>query len=697
MRTPSHSHSLAEAPGWLLPGRWVWCLVLVALLVVVGSGMLSTWLVSRALGQEAMRRLVTQQNEEVEVVARLLASKIEQSQKILRSVADGMTPAMLGSPAALEGVFQKGFPAARLFDALHVVRRDGELQLSLRDGHLQKASDLDSAERDLLRRTLVDGKPLVSDLLAVRTSEARVMFTMPLRHDDGAVAGVLAASLKLHSQGLLPPSMGLPAREDSKLLVFTRDGTILSHSDAKRVMGYVRDEPGVGVVVSQWQQQPIVGRAASVVESGHVVSVAGMPLPQWFVARVTDSSALLAPLQGVQREAWWLAAAVVVGAAALLTVVMVWMAQPLVRLSRSARSLLLQGSPQFQDWPKSSGEVGSLIEVFQGLLRQGAQQRQVHDVLAGQFQAILDHAPVGIVITRQGVLELVGRQACTMLGYAVAELQGKPARALYASDADYERMGSRVQAEFLAHGRFDGDVRFVRKDGTAVWARVQGQGVVAGQVHDGTVWILEDITAALEDQQQQAWDASHDPLTQLLNRHAFEQRLRGLLAERAQRPRQHGGEGTSVDAVGDGVVLFLDIDHFTVVNDIAGHDAGDDVLRHIARLLESHLRQIGWAARLGGDEFAVVLPGCSLARGHAVAEQLRAVVAAWEPSYRGRSFTLGLSIGLVLLDASLDDVPSVMYAADMACYDAKRAGRNRVEARPAREAGVSGRMALGPA
>ncbi|HQS61901.1 MAG TPA: GGDEF domain-containing protein, partial [Acidovorax defluvii] len=147
---------------------------------------------------------------------------------------------------------------------------------------------------------------------------------------------------------------------------------------------------------------------------------------------------------------------------------------------------------------------------------------------------------------------------------------------------------------------------------------------------------------------------------------------------------------------GDGVMLFLDLDYFTVVNDVAGHDAGDDVLRHVARLLESQVRQIGWAARLGGDEFAVVLPGCSLARGQALAEQLRAAVQAWEPSYQGRSFTLGVSIGLVVLDASLQDVPSVLYAADMACYDAKRAGRNRVETRHADQAAASGRMALGP-
>lgn len=126
------------------------------------------------------------------------------------------------------------------------------------------------------------------------------------------------------------------------------------------------------------------------------------------------------------------------------------------------------------------------------------------------------------------------------------------------------------------------------------------------------------------------------------------------------------------------MVLFLDLDHFTVINDVAGHDAGDDVLRHVARVLEAQVRQAGWAARLGGDEFAVVLPGCTAGHGLAVAEQLRVAVQAWEPVYQGRSFTLGVSIGMVVLEEGLHDVASVLHAADMACYDAKRAGRNRV-------------------
>ena len=75
----------------------------------------------------------------------------------------------------------------------------------------------------------------------------------------------------------------------------------------------------------------------------------------------------------------------------------------------------------------------------------------------------------------------------------------------------------------------------------------------------------------------------------------------------------------------------------------------------------------------------MLLPGCSTAHALVVAHQLRLAVQAWEPVYQGRSFSLGASIGLVVLDANAQDASAVLQAADMACYRAKRAGRNRVE------------------
>jgi len=698
MTAPPSAVQPPEAPAWHLPGPLVLRMMAVAVCAMLLAGGGAAWHVSQVSSQEAVRRVVAQQTDEVEVIARLLASKIEQSQKVLRTVAAGIAPRMLEPANAPEALPYQSLPALGFFDAVQIAGSDGELRLNLRGGHAVPPASLEPAERDVLRRTLADGKPQVSELIAGGTGDARIAFTVPLRREDGAVLGALAGALKLQSQGLLPPSMALPERDDSRLVVFSRDGTILAHSDPTRVLGNVRDEAGLAVVYARWlqQAQPLVGRGDTQVLPEHIVSVAGMPLPQWMVARVSHSRALLAPLAGAQRDAWWLLAGAIGAGALALLALLGWMSQPLAHLRMAAQQLLRHDTKAPMLWPQAGGEVGDVVQVLERLARQGSHHAELQTTLGGQFQAILDHASVGIVITRHGMLEVVGRQTCLMLGYTPKELQGKPARTIYASAEDYERTGARVQAEFAVHGAFDGDVCFMRKDGSPVWARVQGRGVRADAMDGGTVWILEDITAARQAQQQQTWEASHDALTQLYNRAAFDQRLGALLAERSTRVRDDGAPAQA-GALAEGVVLFMDLDHFTVVNDLAGHDAGDDALRHVARLLESQVRQMGWAARVGGDQFAVVLPGCALPRGQAVAEQLRQAVQAWAPSYQGSSFTLSMSIGLVALDASMPDVAAVLYAADMACYDAKRAGRNRVEIGHAREMPVSGRMALGSA
>ena len=142
---------------------------------------------------------------------------------------------------------------------MQVVGSDGAMLLNLR-GAACGRSPLEPAERDVLRRTLADGKPQVSELVAGGTGDARVTFTMPMHREDGSVLGAVGGALKLQSQSLLPPSMALPERDDSRLVVFSRDGTILSHSDPTRVLGNVRDEAGLSAVYAQWlQQSPAAG------------------------------------------------------------------------------------------------------------------------------------------------------------------------------------------------------------------------------------------------------------------------------------------------------------------------------------------------------------------------------------------------------------------------------------------------------
>ena len=657
-----------------------WRMAALAALVVLLVGALSGWLVARASGEEALQQLQRQQTDEVEVVARLLASKIEQSQKLLRQVAGGISAQMLEAPASLPALLQQVLPAIQFFDAMQVARQDGELRLNVQDERLDSAANLEPAERDNLRRTLQEGKPMVSELIAARTSEARVIFTQPLHRPDGTVMGVLAGGLKLQSQGVLPGSLLLPARPDSHLLVFTRDGTILLHPDPARVMGHVRDEPGLAQAYAQWsrQGQPIEGRATTQQVAGYVVSMAGMPLPQWWVARVSEAQTVLAPLHGAQQHAWRLVAVAAVLSAVALAALLLWLAQPLARLrARVAGVPVALDAP----WSRAGGEVGALVQAFQALQAQQAQQVQqaaAHAAVVEEFRAVMAHASVNVMILRRGVLRKVASQACRMLGYTPEELHGRAARELYLSDADYADTSARMRAGFAAHGSLMGEVRLRRKDGSAVWVRVEGRRIDPADASSSVIWTLEDLTATHAECEQNIWLATHDPLTQLNNRQGCERRLYVLLAERLARPHCAPSSTQPGAEAADGVFLYLDLDHFTVINDGAGHDAGDDVLRHVAQLLLAQVGQSGWVARLGGDEFGVVLPDCTAAHGAEVAAQLRAVVQAWEPIYQGRSFALAVSIGMVVLDARTQDAAGVLQAADMACYSAKQAGRNRL-------------------
>jgi len=161
------------------------------------------------------------------------------------------------------------------------------------------------------------------------------------------------------------------------------------------------------------------------------------------------------------------------------------------------------------------------------------------------------------------------------------------------------------------------------------------------------------------------WMAHHDPLTQLLNRHAFSGRLAKAL-------------GSAVAQHGQHALVVLDLDHFKQVNDIEGHAAGDELLQDIARILLEEVRNRDAVARLGGDEFAMLLEHCPLLEACGVAENVRRAIEQYEYSGKQGRYSVEASIGVAEINEHSSNVLAVMQQADAACYEAKRAGRNRV-------------------
>jgi len=293
-------------------------------------------------------------------------------------------------------------------------------------------------------------------------------------------------------------------------------------------------------------------------------------------------------------------------------------------------------------------------------------------------QAIVALASIAdAVITTDvaGTITYLNPTAERLTGWRTTEALGQPVDTVLTliSDATRQPMEN-IPARCLREGRAvdlaDG-VLLVRRDGTEVPI-----GDSAAPLRDrngttiGVVLVFNDVTERRRAARKLSHEATHDALTGLLGRKEFEERLARVLAEAAVGVSEH-------------VLCYLDLDRFKLVNDSCGHEAGDDLLRKIGRLLSGRLRSRDTLARLGGDEFGVLLEHCSLTKAEEIAGKLARAIEKFPFVWGERSFSLGVSIGVVAITAASGRPADVLRAADEACYAAKDAGGDRVHvARP---------------
>ncbi len=181
----------------------------------------------------------------------------------------------------------------------------------------------------------------------------------------------------------------------------------------------------------------------------------------------------------------------------------------------------------------------------------------------------------------------------------------------------------------------------------------------------GRVLVFSDVTETQELTRLMVHQATHDALTGLINRREFERRLQQILRD------------TRVDFT-EHALCYLDLDQFKVINDTSGHGAGDRLLEQVSVLLKNQIRQKDVLARLGGDEFGLLLEGCPLDRATQIANHLRHLIEEFRFIYNDCIFRIGVSIGVVPINAASGDLQHVLRMADAACYVAKDQGRNRV-------------------
>ncbi len=181
----------------------------------------------------------------------------------------------------------------------------------------------------------------------------------------------------------------------------------------------------------------------------------------------------------------------------------------------------------------------------------------------------------------------------------------------------------------------------------------------------GCVLVFRDVTQQRLMNRAILHHANHDPLTGLVNRREFERRLEHALSG----CREHGVPH---------VLCYLDLDQFKVVNDTAGHAAGDEVLRQVRNVLTSRIRERDTLARLGGDEFGLLLENCPLDKGIEIAESLVTSMRSYRFTWREQPFPLGVSIGLTPITPAAESISHLLSGADIACYTAKSLGRDQI-------------------
>jgi diguanylate cyclase (GGDEF)-like protein/PAS domain S-box-containing protein len=183
----------------------------------------------------------------------------------------------------------------------------------------------------------------------------------------------------------------------------------------------------------------------------------------------------------------------------------------------------------------------------------------------------------------------------------------------------------------------------------------------------GSVIVLHDITDSLTMTEKLSFQATHDSLTGLMNRAEFDHRIHVLLEQ------SHDSSSDVTHAL-----LYMDLDQFKIVNDSCGHMAGDELLRQISERLSQRLAGKGILARLGGDEFGVLIKNCSKKTAYKTADGLRKEVENFRFLWEDKTFTLGISMGVVMINNDSESPDILLSMADRACYAAKDSGRNRI-------------------
>jgi diguanylate cyclase (GGDEF)-like protein/PAS domain S-box-containing protein len=318
-----------------------------------------------------------------------------------------------------------------------------------------------------------------------------------------------------------------------------------------------------------------------------------------------------------------------------------------------------------------SATKGNLEEANTALHKEIGEHRKAQEILMKSEQKLRLHAhqaPLAFIEWDLGFRVIEWNPAAERIfGYSRHEALGRHAASLIAGARGCDSVSALWKRLLIDKQGAQVTVENRTKDERDIACEWYYTPLVDAQGRVLSVMTLaQDVTANRQAQERLNYLAYHDELTGLPNRSLYYDRLSQAMIEARRQGRYVG-------------VMLLDIDHFKMVNDTMGHDAGDELLRHIGKRLTVCLRESDTVARFGGDEYGMVLADMADPRDAILVAQK--MLDSFAPPFfaGGRELFVGPSIGITIYPVDSDNLDGLTKNADSAMYHAKAQGRNNFQ------------------
>jgi len=339
---------------------------------------------------------------------------------------------------------------------------------------------------------------------------------------------------------------------------------------------------------------------------------------------------------------------------------------PINKLVAAAKAISVSHDYSLRAVKVNNDELGVLVDAFNDLIDTVEQQSVAVLDAKNRYVSLYDDNPsMMFSINALGNILSVNRTCADQIGLSIKELRNHCIFD-FIYTADIPIMSSFLERCLLnpSHA-YKEEFRQIGADGQILWLRVTAKSVEYGQQKNSLLLVCEDVTEARELSETITYQASHDALTGLANRVEFDRYVKQAI----ELVHSDGSEH---------VLCYLDLDQFKLVNDTCGHLAGDELLRQLGFVLKKHIREQDFIARLGGDEFGILMYYCSLNDAFLLCEKLRDTIRDFRFHWEGKNFSIGVSIGLSVINKTSGSAVNLFKEADAACYAAKDKGRNRI-------------------